>query len=75
MRPRNFRRRRIEESIFRLLMMLSFLLVAGSLGFILLTVLVKGLPAMNWAMLTQTPKGGYYLGKAGGILNAIVGSL
>lgn len=75
MRPRNFRRRRIEESIFRLLMVLSFLLVAGSLGFILLTVLIKGLPAMNWAMLTQSPKGGYYLGKEGGILNAIIGSL
>jgi phosphate transport system permease protein len=26
-------------------------------------------------MLTQTPKGGFYLGKEGGILNAIVGSL
>jgi phosphate transport system permease protein len=26
-------------------------------------------------MLTQTPKGGYYLGKEGGILNAILGSL
>jgi phosphate transport system permease protein len=26
-------------------------------------------------MFTQTPKGGYYLGKEGGILNAIVGSL
>ncbi len=26
-------------------------------------------------MLTETPKGGYYLGKEGGILNAIVGSL
>jgi phosphate transport system permease protein len=33
------------------------------------------LPALNLAMLTQTPKGGYYLGKEGGILNAIVGSL
>jgi phosphate transport system permease protein len=30
---------------------------------------------MNLAMVTQTPKGGYYLGKEGGILNAIVGSL
>ena len=30
---------------------------------------------MNWEMITQTPKGGYYLGKDGGILNAIVGSL
>ena len=26
-------------------------------------------------MVTQTPQGGYYLGKGGGILNAIVGSL
>jgi phosphate transport system permease protein len=33
------------------------------------------LPALNLAMLTQTPKGGYYMGKEGGILNAIVGSL
>jgi len=30
---------------------------------------------MNLAMITQTPKGGFYLGKEGGILNAIVGSL
>jgi len=75
MRHTRFRRRRIEEYIFKILMYLSFLLVASSLGFILLTVLVKGLPAMNWAMVTQSPKGGYYLGKEGGILNAIIGSL
>ncbi len=49
--------------------------MAGSLAAILITVIVKGLPALNWAMLTQTPKGGYYLGKEGGILNAILGSL
>jgi len=65
----------IEEGILKILMLLSFGLVAGSLGFILLTVLIKGLPALNLAMLTQTPKGGYYLGKEGGILNAIIGSL
>jgi len=65
----------IEEGIFKALMYFSLVLVAGSLGFIMLTVLVKGLPALNLAMLTQTPKGGFYLGKEGGILNAIVGSL
>jgi len=65
----------IEESIFKALMYFSLVLVAGSLGFIMLTVLIKGLPALNLAMLTQTPKGGFYLGKEGGILNAIVGSL
>ncbi len=56
-------------------MIASFLLVAGSLGFILVIVIVKGLPALNWAMISQTPKGGFYLGKEGGILNAIIGSL
>lgn len=66
---------RLEELVMRGLMLASFLLVAGSLGFILVTVIVKGLPALNWAMLTQTPKGGFYLGKEGGILNAIIGSL
>lgn len=69
------KRRHITEGFIKLLMYLSVALVAGSLGFILITVLVKGLPALNWAMLTQTPKGGYYLGKEGGILNAIIGSL
>jgi len=68
-------RRHLEESLFQTLMILSFLLVAGSLGFILITVIVKGLPALNVAMLTQIPKGGFYLGKEGGILNAIIGSL
>ncbi len=69
------KRQRLEERIFKVLMILSFALVAGSLGFILLTVLIKGLPALSWAMITQSPKGGYYLGKEGGILNAIIGSL
>lgn len=46
-----------------------------SLAAILVTILIKGLPAMTWSMITQTPKGGFYLGKEGGILNAIIGSL
>jgi len=70
-----WKRRHLEERFFKTIMLVSFLAVAGSLGAILLTVIVKGLPALNWAMLTQTPKGGYYLGKEGGILNAILGSL
>ena len=67
--------RHLEESLFKTLMRLSFLLVIGSLALILYTVIQKGLPALDWAMLTQTPQGGYYLGKQGGILNAILGSL
>ena len=67
--------RHLEENFFKALMVLSFLLVSGSLAGILLTVIVKGLPALTLDMLTRTPEGGFYLGKEGGILNAIVGSL
>ena len=72
---KRFARRYLEESIFKTLMIGSFLIVAGSLGLILLTVVVKGLPALTLDMLTKIPQGGFYLGKEGGILNAIVGSL
>ncbi len=68
-------KRRIEENIFKGLMITSTLIILSGLVFILATIVLKGLPAMNLVMITQTPKGGYYLGKEGGILNAIVGSL
>jgi phosphate transport system permease protein len=68
-------RRKLEEAFFKALMLGSTVLVLGSLVLILATVVWRGLPALNLAMVTQTPKGGYYLGKEGGILNAIVGSL
>jgi len=50
MKERHFHRRRlhrrhIEEGIVKALMVLSFMLLAGSLGFILITILIKGLPA------------------------------
>jgi phosphate transport system permease protein len=67
--------RKIEERVFRVLMAVSAIAILSSLVLILATVIIKGLPAMNLAMVTQTPKGGYYLGKEGGILNAIVGSI
>lgn len=72
---KRWQRRHVTEAIFKGIMYLSVALVVFSLGYILWTILRKGLPAMSWAMITQTPKGGYYLGKEGGILNAIVGSL
>jgi phosphate transport system permease protein len=65
----------LEERLMLGLMLASMVLVIGSLFLILGTVITKGLPALNLAMLTQVPKGGYYLGKEGGILNAIAGSL
>jgi phosphate transport system permease protein len=64
-----------EERIFKGLMYLSLLLVMGSLIAVVAVVVVRGLPALNPAMITETPRGGYYLGGGGGILNAILGSL
>jgi phosphate transport system permease protein len=67
--------KRLEERVMLALMVASTALVVGSLALILGTILVRGLPALSLAMLTQLPQGGYYLGKEGGILNAIAGSL
>jgi phosphate transport system permease protein len=69
------RARQLEETVFRALMVLSTLAILSSLIIILCSIMVKGLPALDLAMITQTPKGGYYLGREGGILNAILGSL
>lgn len=66
---------KIEEAVMRGLMFGALVVVLGSLLMILSTVLWRGLPAMNLAMLIQAPKGGYYTGAEGGILNAILGSL
>ena len=67
--------KRIVEQVFCVLMALAALIVAASLAVVVVVVLVRGLPALSFQMITQTPKGGYYLGKEGGILNAILGSL
>jgi len=72
---KHWRKRHIVEAIMKGLMLFSFIIVAGSLGLILWIVVSRGLPALTWDMISQTPKGGFYLGKEGGILNAIIGSL
>lgn len=66
---------RIEEKFFKMLMIFSTSIILGSLFAVILVVLYKGAGALSLSMITQTPKGGYYLGKEGGILNAIMGSL
>lgn len=65
----------IEEKIFKVLMILATLLVFAFVGNILYTILERGLPALNWDMITKLPSGGFYIGGEGGLLNAIVGSL
>lgn len=68
-------KKKIEESLFKILMITSTIIIIFMLLLILTTVIIKGLPSLNFKMITQTPKGGFYLGKEGGILNAILGSL
>jgi phosphate transport system permease protein len=68
-------KRKIEENIFHYFMIFSTFVVVGNLAFILVTIFIRGFPALNLDMLIKTPKGGYYLGKEGGILNAIMGRL
>lgn len=67
--------RKFEEQLFNILIRIATVLIIGSLFVIILTILVKGLPAMSLDMITKSPSGGFYLGKEGGVLNAIVGSL
>jgi len=69
------RRRKRTEVVFRVLTTGSAVVVLLSLLLILGTILWKSVPALSLSMLTQTPRGGFYLGKGGGILNAIAGSL
>jgi phosphate transport system permease protein len=68
-------RRKLEENFFRLLMVLATIVVAGSFFLVVGTIFYKGAPFMNWDMITKIPGGGFYVGKEGGVLNAIIGSL
>jgi len=65
----------IEEKIIKALMYLSTLVVLAVLFNILYAIVRRGLPAMNLDMLTKVPGGGFYIGKEGGLLNAIAGSV
>jgi phosphate transport system permease protein len=68
-------RRKLEENFFRLLMVLATIIVAGAFFLIVGTIFYKGVPFMSWDMISKTPGGGFYIGKEGGVLNAIIGSL
>ena len=69
------KRKKLEQRFFKALMILATIVVTGSFFLIVGTVFYKGVPYMNWDMITKTPGGGFYIGKEGGVLNAIVGSM
>jgi phosphate transport system permease protein len=68
-------RQKIEEKFFLGLMIFATWFILIILAVIIYSVFEKGLKAMSWEIVSQIPKGGYYYGKGGGILNAITGSL
>jgi len=65
----------IEEKTVNLLMIAATFIVFGFFASIVWTIAKTGFPPLTWEMITELPGGGFYLGKEGGILNAIVGSL
>src|SRR5512141_1262264 len=75
MKKKHFERRHLVELFMKTIMRISLFIVAGALGLILWTILARGLPALTWDMITQVPNGGFYMGKEGGVLNAILRSL
>lgn len=56
-------------------MVLATILVSCSFFLIVGTIFYKGVPYINLDMITKTPGGGFYIGKEGGVLNAIIGSM
>ena len=67
--------RKSKETFFKVLMIISLAVMVLSLLAIVLIIIIKGFPAMSLSMVLDTPKGGYYMGKEGGVANAIVGTM
>lgn len=67
-------RRKLEEKFFRGLSFLFTAIIVFVLIQIVWTIAKKGIPSLSWQIVSQEPKGGFYFGKEGGILNAIAGS-
>jgi phosphate transport system permease protein len=65
----------LEEKIAKAVMIMAAISILILLLFIVGTIFYKGFPALSWDMVTKLPGGGFYLGKEGGILNAIMGSV
>ncbi len=63
-----------EEKIFKVLMLISAFIIISVVGYILYTIVYQGIGSLNWDMISKLPGGGFYLGKEGGVFNAILGS-
>ena len=67
-------KRKLEEKFFSGLSFLFTAIIVFALVQIIWTITQKGIPSLSWQIISQEPKGGFYFGKDGGILNAIAGS-
>ncbi len=70
---RNLRRRRATDRVMRVLLGLAAVVAVIPLLLVLLYVLLQGLPALNLALLTQSPVPAGFPG--GGVAPAVVGTL
>jgi phosphate transport system permease protein len=66
--------KKIEQQFFKILSALFTLFIVLVLLHIIYSVFEKGFSALSWEMISKEPKGGFYMGGGGGILNAIAGS-
>ena len=69
------KRKILEETVFKVLSGFACYSLIAILAFIILIIFIKGFNALSLDMVIKTPKGGYYYGGEGGVLNAIMGSL
>ncbi len=60
------------EKIANLFLLLTTLLIVVPVGMIIVIIIQKGLPAINWQFLTDIPRQGM---RAGGIFPAIIGTI
>ena len=71
----NTRKKKLKESIAKVMMWGAMAIVFVFVISVIWTIFSKGCKAMSWDMVSKLPGGGFYIGKEGGFLNAIVGSL
>ncbi len=71
----NRRGRHLRGTLALWLMRLAVALFSGLLLSIIIAILVRGAGGLSPDLVTRLPESGFYLGRGGGVLNAIVGSL
>lgn len=67
--------RYFEEKFFKVLMIISLIAIPLLTLSMIATIFLRGYKVLSWEMVSSLPGGGFYIGKEGGFLNAIVGSL